>query len=318
MEALVSTLGIQVSSGTNITRRQYGTLTLRSPSPSMVSSCYIPYWELSLEKSCFASKLALHETGRSKRDFECRGSIQEDKSSVETEGGSGTPLRRKKLAVFVSGGGSNFRAIHEATVEGSIYGDVTVLVTDKRGCGGAEYARDNEIPVIVFPKGKSTSEGLSPDDLVSTLRNFEVDFILLAGFLKLIPIELVRAYPRSILNIHPSLLPAFGGKGFYGLNVHKAVVASGARYSGPTVHFVDEHYDTGRILAQRVVPVLANDTAEQLATRVLQQEHQIYVEVVSALCEERIIWREDGVPLIRSKENPNGSALVYIVPGQVA
>ncbi|XP_010936789.1 phosphoribosylglycinamide formyltransferase, chloroplastic [Elaeis guineensis] len=306
MEALGSTLGIQVSSGTNITRRQYGPLTLRSPSRSMVSSCYIAYWELRLERSCFASKLALHKTARSMTDFECRSSIQEDKSSVQTKSGSGTPLRRKKLAVFVSGGGSNFRAIHEATVEGSIYGDVTVLVTDKPSCGGAEYARDNEIPVILFPKGKSISEGLSPDDLVSTLRNFEVDFILLAGFLKLIPVELVRAYPRSILNIHPSLLPAFGGKGFYGLNVHKAVVASGARYSGPTVHFVDEHYDTGRILAQRVVPVLANDTAEQLAARVLQQEHQIYVEVVSALCEERIIWREDGVPLIRRKENPNG------------
>ncbi|XP_008799339.1 phosphoribosylglycinamide formyltransferase, chloroplastic [Phoenix dactylifera] len=306
MEALGSTLGIQVSSGTNITRRQYGLSTLRSPSQSVVSSCSIPYWELSLEKSCFASKLASHKAERSKGDFECRNTIQENKSSVETEDGSGTPLRRKRLAVFVSGGGSNFRAIHEATVEGSVYGHVTVLVTDKPSCGGAEHARDNEIPVILFPKSKSTPEGLSPVDLVSTLRNFEVDFILLAGFLKLIPVELVRAYPRSILNIHPSLLPAFGGKGFYGLKVHKAVIASGARYSGPTVHFVDEHYDTGRILAQRVVPVLANDTAEQLAARVLQLEHRIYVEVVSALCEERIIWREDGVPLIRSKENPNG------------
>ncbi|WVZ05545.1 hypothetical protein V8G54_018891, partial [Vigna mungo] len=210
-------------------------------------------------------------------------------------------VTRKKLAVFVSGGGSNFRSIHEASKRGSLHGDVTVLVTNKRDCGGAQYARNNGIPVILFPKAKDEPEGLSPSDLVDTLRKFEVDFVLLAGYLKLIPVELIRAYERSIFNIHPSLLPAFGGKGYYGMKVHKAVIASGARFSGPTIHFVDEHYDTGRILAQRVVPVLANDTAEELAAR----EHQLYVEVVEALCEERVVWREDGVPLIQSKENPN-------------
>ncbi|KAK7290749.1 hypothetical protein RIF29_05400 [Crotalaria pallida] len=213
--------------------------------------------------------------------------------------------RRKKLAVFVSGGGSNFRSIHEASIKGSLHGDILVLVTNKIECGGAEYARNNGIPIISFPKTKDESVGLSPSELVNTLRGFEVDFILLAGFLKLIPVELIRAYQRSILNIHPSLLPAFGGKCYYGMKVHKAVIASGARFSGPTVHFVDEHYDTGRILAQRVVPVLANDTAEDLAARVLIEEHRLYVEVVDAICEERIVWREDGVPLIRSKENPN-------------
>ncbi|XP_027336564.1 phosphoribosylglycinamide formyltransferase, chloroplastic-like [Abrus precatorius] len=214
-------------------------------------------------------------------------------------------VRRKKLAVFVSGGGSNFRSIHEASRRGSLHGDVLVLVTDRSACGGAEYAKNNGIPVILFPTAKDERNGLSPSDLVDTLRKFEVDFILLAGYLKLIPVELIRAYERSIFNIHPSLLPAFGGKGFYGVKVHKAVIASGARFSGPTIHFVDEHYDTGRILAQRVVPVLANDTAEKLAARVLKEEHQLYVEVVEALCEERVVWREDGVPLIQSKENPN-------------
>ncbi|KAL2320504.1 hypothetical protein Fmac_029473 [Flemingia macrophylla] len=89
------------------------------------------------------------------------------------------------------------------------------------------------------------------------------------------------------------------------MKVHKAVISSGARFSGPTIHFVDEHYDTGRILAQRVVPVHANDTAEELAARVLNEEHQLYVEAVEAVCEERVVWREDGVPLIQTKENPN-------------
>ncbi|XP_058750380.1 phosphoribosylglycinamide formyltransferase, chloroplastic-like [Vicia villosa] len=213
--------------------------------------------------------------------------------------------RRKKLAVFVSGGGSNFKAIHEASKRGSVHGDIIVLVTNKSECGGAEYAGNNDIPVILFPKAKEESEGLCPNDLVDTLRRLEVDFILLAGYLKLIPVELIRAYERSIFNIHPSLLPAFGGKGHYGMKVHKAVIASGARFSGPTIHYVDEHYDTGRILAQRVVPVLANDTAEDLSARVLREEHRLYVEVVEALCEDRIVWRKDGVPLIQSKENPN-------------
>ncbi|XP_074320864.1 phosphoribosylglycinamide formyltransferase, chloroplastic [Silene latifolia] len=211
--------------------------------------------------------------------------------------------RRKKLAVFVSGGGSNFKAIHAAMLDGSILGDVVVLVTNKTGCGGAAYARENGIPILQFPKTKE-SEGLSADDLVFALRKYDVDFILLAGYLKLIPVELVRQYPKRILNIHPSLLPAFGGKGYYGLKVHKAVIASGARYSGPTIHFVDEEYDTGRILAQRAVSVGAFDTPEELAARVLHEEHLLYVDVVKALCEDRVIWRDDGVPLIQSKEDP--------------
>ncbi|KAK4369725.1 hypothetical protein RND71_009200 [Anisodus tanguticus] len=214
-------------------------------------------------------------------------------------------LRKKKIAVFVSGSGSNFRSIYEATLEGIVHGEVAVLVTNKDDCGGAKYAREQDIPVILFPKAKNSSVGLSEEDLVDALRAFNIDFILLAGYLKLIPTELVRAFPRSIFNIHPSLLPAFGGKGYYGIKVHKAVIDSGARYSGPTIHHVDEHYDTGRILAQGVVPVLANDTAETLAARVLHEEHKLYVEVAAALCEERIVWREDGVPLIRSKEDPD-------------
>ncbi|KAI5672946.1 hypothetical protein M9H77_13310 [Catharanthus roseus] len=235
-----------------------------------------------------------------------RGTLQNVQSDVTT--GTGDDLKgkvsRKKFAVFVSGGGSNFKSLHEAIANGSIYGDITVLVTNKPECGGAQYARDKGIPIIPFPKLKDGS-GLSSNDLVIALRHYKVDFILLAGYLKLIPAALIKAYPRAILNIHPSLLPAFGGKGYYGTKVHEAVLASGARYSGPTIHYVDEEYDRGRILAQRVVPVLAHDTVEELAARVLHEEHKLYKDVVAALCEERIIWREDGVPLIQCKDNPD-------------
>ncbi|MED6182989.1 Phosphoribosylglycinamide formyltransferase (GART) [Stylosanthes scabra] len=258
--------------------------------------CVVPK-NLGIQRLCCS-----YTEGKKKRVF-CVGRVVDEAKELKVE--ATTPVRRKKLAVFVSGGGSNFKSIHEASLKGSLHGDVLVLVTNKPDCGGAEYARNNGIPVVVFPKVKDGSDGLSPSELVGTLRNFQVDFILLAGYLKLIPVELIRAYEKSILNIHPSLLPAFGGKGYYGMKVHKAVIASGARYSGPTIHFVDEHYDTGRILAQRAVPVLANDTAEELAARVLKEEHRLYVETVEALCAERIVWRDDGVPLIRSKDNPN-------------
>uniref|UniRef100_A0ACD5TFI3 Uncharacterized protein n=1 Tax=Avena sativa TaxID=4498 RepID=A0ACD5TFI3_AVESA len=138
-------------------------------------------------------------------------------ASVSLDSGAGNSgVSRKGLAVFVSGGGSNFRSIHEAALGGEVNGDVVALITDKPGCGGAEYARCNGIPVIVSPKSKSAPEGVSTDGLLNVLRDLKVDFVLLAGYLKLIPGELVQAYPRSMLNIHPSLLPAFGGKGYYG------------------------------------------------------------------------------------------------------
>lgn len=240
-----------------------------------------------------------------KRRFVCEMTAQKFEDVDTNLGYSESKPRRKNLAVFVSGGGSNFKAIHQAALTGAILGDVVALVTNKQDCGGAAYARENGISVVLFPRTKEESKGLSADDLVTALRDYKVDFVLLAGYLKLIPVELVREYPKRILNIHPSLLPAFGGKGYYGLKVHKAVIASGARYSGPTIHFVDEQYDTGKILAQQVVPVCAFDTPEELAARVLHEEHRLYVDVVAALCEDRIIWRDDGVPLIRSKEDPS-------------
>ncbi|XP_013585998.1 PREDICTED: phosphoribosylglycinamide formyltransferase, chloroplastic isoform X2 [Brassica oleracea var. oleracea] len=121
-------------------------------------------------------------------------------------------ISRKKLAVFVSGGGSNFKKIHEGCIGGSVQGDLVLLVTNKKDCGGAEYARSNGIAVLVFPKPKrESSDGLSPTELVDVLREYGVDFVLLAGYLKLIPAELVKAFPKRILNIHPALLPAFGG-----------------------------------------------------------------------------------------------------------
>ncbi|KAL4447446.1 hypothetical protein ABPG75_004665 [Micractinium tetrahymenae] len=212
------------------------------------------------------------------------------------------PPPKKRLAVFVSGGGSNFRAIHAAIQEGSVHGEVAVVVSNAPTCGGVAYAQSHGIPTLTYPAPKlDPAAGLTAEQLVQQLtQEYRADAVILAGYLKLIPSELVRAYKRAILNIHPGLLPSFGGKGYYGIKVHQAVVASGARFSGPTIHFVDEEYDTGPILAQAVVPVYPTDRPEQVAARVLKEEHKLYPECVAALCEERITWRHDGVPIMWS------------------
>ncbi|GIL49421.1 hypothetical protein Vafri_5761 [Volvox africanus] len=207
-----------------------------------------------------------------------------------------------RLAIFVSGGGSNFKAIHAACLDGRINGTVVAVVSDVPSCGGVTHARSHGISTLTYPivkKGEFQGQGLTAEQLVNELKiGHQVDFVLLAGYLKLIPGELCRAFPRAMLNIHPGLLPSFGGKGYYGERVHRAVIASGARFSGPTVHFVDEQFDTGPILAQRVVPVFPTDTPKQLAARVLKEEHQVYPHCVAALCDGRIGWREDGVPIL--------------------
>lgn len=203
------------------------------------------------------------------------------------------------MAIFVSGGGSNFKSIHKACLNGQINGEVAVVVSNSPTCGGVMYALEHKIPTITYPKPKESPEdGLSTLGLISTLQSFQVDYILLAGYLKLVPVEVVHAYSRKILNVHPALLPAFGGKGFYGKRVHKAVVASGARYSGPTIHFVDEEFDRGPILAQQAVCVDPTDTPESVADKVLQEEHRLYPKCVAALCSGRVTWREDGVPIM--------------------
>ncbi|KAK7301661.1 hypothetical protein RJT34_12531 [Clitoria ternatea] len=168
--------------------------------PSSSSYLSIQSQNLEFPSGAFHPTSTAHKEAcsSSRRRIWCSGSNSTAEAKEGHEVRSRVTVRKKKLAVFVSGGGSNFRSIHEASKWGSLHGDVHVLVTNKSECGGAEYARNNGIPVILFPKAKDESNGLSPNDLVNTLRRFEVDFILLAGYLKLIPVELIRAYERSI------------------------------------------------------------------------------------------------------------------------
>ena len=196
----------------------------------------------------------------------------------------------QRLAVLVSGGGSNLQAIldHLAAQGREAPAAVSVVISDRADAYALERARARGIAAVHVPR-------TAPEDaLERTLDEHRVDLVALAGYLRLIPAAVVRRWRGRMLNVHPALLPAFGGHGMYGHRVHEAVLASGARLSGATVHFVDEQFDRGAILAQWPVPVRANDTPDTLAARVLQVEHKIYPWCVEALARGAVRLGEDG------------------------
>ena len=225
---------------------------------------------------------------------------------VRAAGGGAAPAPdrpKAKVAVFVSGGGSNLRALHAAMLDGRVNAEVVAVVSNKPDCGGVAWAEDLGIPTLAYPPKKTDADGLTPDDLVHQLVDVHgAEYVCLAGYLRLIiPPELCRAYERRMLNIHPALLPAFGGKGMHGHHVHEAVVASGARFSGPTVHFVNEKFDEGKILAQRVVPVRAG-FRRMTSRRGSRAEHVVFAHALGALVDGRVVFREDGVPYIEGED----------------
>lgn len=197
-----------------------------------------------------------------------------------------------RIAVFASGGGSNLQALldHLRARGDARCGDVVLVASDKPEAGALERARRAGIATGVV-RSTRVPDGCDALDL---LAKNKVDFIALAGYLRLLPKELLAEFPSRITNIHPALLPAFGGAGMYGDRVHRAVLQSGARVSGATVHYVDEEYDRGAILAQWPVPVLADDSIKSLAERVLKVEHVLYPRVVEAVASGR--WRFDSRP----------------------
>lgn len=178
-----------------------------------------------------------------------------------------------RIAVAISGGGSNLQALLDALGAGA-KAEVALVVSNSGKAGGLERARARKVPTHVLVDHSSAAEWLAQ------LTAHRIDLIVLAGYLKLVPAEVIGAFRGRIINIHPALLPAFGGAGMYGRRVHEAVLTSGVKESGCTVHLVDEEYDRGAILAQARVPVLPGDTAETLATRVLEEEHRLLPAVV--------------------------------------
>jgi len=194
-----------------------------------------------------------------------------------------------RLAVFASGRGSNLEAILRNIDDGELAAEVVLVISNRPAAGALEIARQKEIPSFHVASKQFADEQDYETHLLKLLAEHQTELIVLAGYLKLIPVSIIRQYRNRILNIHPALLPSFGGPGLYGHFVHEAVLSYGCKVSGATVHLVDEEYDTGAPILQRCVPVLDDDTPETLAARVLQIEHQIFSEAIQLFAEGRVI-----------------------------
>lgn len=193
----------------------------------------------------------------------------------------------KRIAVFASGGGTDFQSIIDANEMGK-FCEISLLIASKDGIGAIERAKKHGIKTAVFAKKDYPDLEILYSKLTELLTAEKVDYIVLAGWLKIIPESFIKKFENRIINIHPSLIPAFCGAGYYGLKVHQAVLEYGAKVSGCTVHFVNEIPDGGAIIAQHAVNVEDGDTPESLQARILEEEHKLLPYCVKKLCEGKI------------------------------
>lgn len=191
-----------------------------------------------------------------------------------------------KIAVFISGGGSNLQAIMDACENGTISGQVVLVVSNKKKAYGLIRATEAGIDAVVHKRKKFPTGDEADQHLLEILKDHSVQLIATAGFLQMLPPAIVRAYQGHVLNIHPALLPKYGGKGMYGLHVHRAVIEAGDKESGATVHKVDEIYDHGEVVDQAMVPVYEDDGPEDLSARIIKIEHKLFPRVIAQLAEE--------------------------------
>jgi len=199
------------------------------------------------------------------------------------------------IAVFASGGGSNFQQIIDRVTSGELQVTLSLLVGNNSKAGCFEKAKAAGIPTLHISPSHYENPVEYVNDLLSKLDDHKIDLIILAGYMKMLPPELIVRYSQRIVNIHPALLPAFGGQGMYGMNVHRAVKSYGARITGITVHFVDEEYDHGLVIHQEAVPVFDTDSPEDIAERVLKCEHSTYWRVIKAISDGTVSVKNGAV-----------------------
>lgn len=198
-------------------------------------------------------------------------------------------MQKVRIGVLISGGGTNLQALIDNIEKGLINGEIVVVISDKKGVYGLERARKHGIRAIEIDKRDYADKNVFMKAIIKELENHDVELVVLAGFLSILSQDFIERYRNRIMNIHPSLIPAFCGKGYYGQRVHKAVLEYGAKISGATVHFVDEGADTGPIILQEAVNVEEDDTPESLAARVLNVEHKLLPQAVKLYCEGKLI-----------------------------
>ena len=214
-------------------------------------------------------------------------------------------MKKVKIGVLVSGRGSNLQAIIDNIEKGTLSAELAVVISDQADAYALERARKHNVPAVhVIAKGYRGKRDDYDALLVKELQKRNVELVCLAGFMRIITPALIKAFPNRILNIHPALLPSFPG-----LHVQKAAIEHGAKFSGCTVHFVDEGMDTGPIIIQAVVPVLDNDTEDSLSERILKQEHKIYSRAIQLYAEGKLTIKGRRV-FVSGIDNKAGEFLI--------
>lgn len=202
------------------------------------------------------------------------------------------------LGVLISGNGSNLQALIEAISTKQLEAQIGLVVSDREEAYGLKRAHHHNIPTKVLTKGEFCSQSDYDDALITSLLECKVDLVVLAGFLSILSSRVVNAFKGKVINVHPSLIPSFCGKGFYGKKVHQAVLDYGVKLSGATVHFVDEGTDTGPIILQESIIVEESDDVDLLARKVLAVEHRLLVEAVAKLVQGKVIIEGRKVKLL--------------------
>lgn len=192
------------------------------------------------------------------------------------------------IAVFASHGGSDLQAIIDGCKNEQINATVVVVISNNKDSVALQRAKNENIPNFHMSAKKYGSEEILATEILNVLNQYNIDMIFLAGYMRLLHIDILEKYENRIFNIHPALLPKFGGKGMFGMNVHNAVINAKEKETGVTIHRVNAEYDSGEIVAQTKVAVMENDTPEILAERVLLREHEFLVEVISSIAEGKI------------------------------
>lgn len=202
-------------------------------------------------------------------------------------------MKKLNLVALASGGGTNLQAVIDHIEAGKLDAQIKAVISNNSKAFCLERARKHNMPAIHLSHKMFNTTDEFDEKLLSVLKENGADLVILAGYMKIVSPKVIRAYRNKILNIHPGLLPHFGGTGMYGIHVHEAVLKSGMKVSGVTVHIVDEIYDHGAIIMQKCVPVEDHDTPESLAERVLKVEHQLYSEAIQLFAQDKIEVRDN-------------------------
>ncbi len=229
------------------------------------------------------------------------------KTNLDTKSSQGTPDRgRLKMAVLLSGSGTTFQNLLDRITPGKLDARVVLVLSDRPGVLGLERAAKANIPHEVIDRKSFSSAQAFSETMFEAIRASGADLVVLAGFLRLLPIP--SDFTHKVMNIHPSLIPSFCGKGFHGHHVHQAVLDAGNKITGCTVHFADNEYDHGPILVQKAVEVAEDDTADSLAKRVFAVECEAYPEAIEAFLEERIRVSGRTARIVRNSDHAGWDA----------